>query len=72
MSFFSQFSSGIARLLVGRLLEKHSLLEQDIEQSYLTFEMSENDMMSDLVGSSITYRVAVGKNNGYGVRFHFP
>ncbi|MDF1757222.1 MAG: transposase, partial [Legionellaceae bacterium] len=49
---------------IGRLLEKRGLLCRDAEQSYLTFDYDNEDVINDLMGSSITYRVAVGKNKG--------
>ncbi|SIR68912.1 transposase [Fluoribacter gormanii] len=49
---------------LGRLLEKRGLLCRDAEQSYLTFDYDNEDVINDLIGSSITYRVAVGKNKG--------
>jgi hypothetical protein len=42
--------------------EKRGLLSRDAEQSYLTFDYDAEDVINDLIGSSITYRVAVGKN----------
>lgn len=49
---------------LSRLLEKRGLLCRDAEQSYLTFDYDDEDVINDLIGSSITYRVAVGKNKG--------
>jgi len=49
---------------LGRLLEKRGLLCRDAEQSYLTFDFDDEDVINDLIGSSITYRVAIGKNKG--------
>jgi ribosomal protein S27E len=49
---------------LGRLLEKRGLLCRDAEQSYLTFDYDDEEVINDLIGSSITYRVAVGKNKG--------
>jgi hypothetical protein len=49
---------------LGRLLEERGLLCRDVEQSYLTFDYDDEDLINDLIGSSITYRVAVGKNKG--------
>jgi len=49
---------------LSRLLEKRGVLCRDAEQSYLTFDFDDEDIINDLIGSSITYRVAVGKNKG--------
>jgi hypothetical protein len=49
---------------LGRLLEKRGLLCRDAEQGYLTFDYDDEEVINDLIGSSITYRVAVGKNKG--------
>jgi hypothetical protein len=46
----------------SRLLENRGLLCRDAEQSYLTFDYDDEDVINDLIGSSITYRVAIGKN----------
>ena len=48
---------------VGRYLERQGLLVRDAEQSYLTLD-GEEDPMSDLLGHSITYRIAVGPQAG--------
>lgn len=52
---------------VGRYLERQGLLEQDAGHTYLTAngedEASESPM-TQLLGSSITYRVAVGPQQG--------
>jgi ribosomal protein S27E len=47
-----------------RLLEREGLLERDMEQSYLTVAGVEDDVMHQLQGSSITYRIAVGPQRG--------
>jgi hypothetical protein len=49
---------------VGRFLERQGLLEQDAENSYLAGEAVDEDPMSQLLGSSITYRIAVGPQAG--------
>jgi hypothetical protein len=45
---------------VGRFLEQQGLLERDAENSYLTYDETDDDPMTQLLGSSITYRIAVG------------
>ncbi len=59
--------TGLAQTLarrVGRLLERQGLLERDAEISYLTGEGLEAGPMDELLGSSITYRIAVGPQHG--------
>ena len=51
-------------LRVGRLLERQGLLERDVENSYLAGEAVEAGPMDQLLGSSITYRIAVGPQQG--------
>ncbi|MFT5116185.1 MAG: hypothetical protein ACI8P9_005551 [Parasphingorhabdus sp.] len=40
---------------VGRFLERQGLLERDAENSYLTGDEADDDPMTQLLGSSITY-----------------
>lgn len=49
---------------VGRFLERQGLLERDAENSYLTSDGENDDPMNQLLGSSITYRIAVGPQAG--------
>jgi hypothetical protein len=52
---------------VGRYLERQGLLERDNGQPYLTAEALGGDdetPMHQLLGSSITYRIAVGPQKG--------
>ena len=49
---------------VGRFLEHKGLLEQDAENSYLTCDETNDDPMTQLIGSSITYRIAAGPQAG--------
>lgn len=49
---------------VGRYLLRQGLLVQDMENSYLHLETLEEGSMDDLIGSSITYRIAVGAHQG--------
>jgi hypothetical protein len=46
---------------VGRCLERQGLLEQDAESSWLDLAPAEDaDAMPQILGSSVSYRVAVG------------
>jgi hypothetical protein len=54
----TQLSQTIARR-VGRYLERQGLLERDAENSYLTTDAVSEDSMNQLLGHSITYRIAV-------------
>ena len=52
---------------VARYLERQGLLERDAGHSYLTAEGVDTDLdspMNQLLGSSITYRIAVGPQQG--------
>jgi len=49
---------------VGRFLERQGLLERDAENSYLAGEAVDEDPMAQLLGHSITYRIAVGSQAG--------
>jgi hypothetical protein len=46
---------------IGRALERQGLLIRDCETSYLTLDPADDSAMNDLLGHSITYRVAVGQ-----------
>ena len=59
----TQLADRIARR-VGRFLERHGLLERDAQHSYLAGETVETDPMDQLLGHSITYRIAVGPQQG--------
>ncbi len=59
----TQLADRIARR-VGRYLERHGLLERDAQHSYLAGETVEADPMDQLLGHSITYRIAVGPQQG--------
>jgi hypothetical protein len=52
---------------IGRALERAGLLERDAEQSYLALGPEAGGPMGDLIGHSITYRVAVGPRAGQKV-----
>jgi len=59
----TQLAHTIARR-VGRLLEREGLLERCTEQLRLGKVLDADDPMPDLVGHSITYRIAVGPHRG--------
>ena len=48
---------------IGRLLEKRGLIECDMENAWLTADGS-GGALDDLIGHSITYRIAVGPRAG--------
>ena len=49
---------------VGRFLERQGLLERDAENSYLASDAVDEDHMTQLLGHSIAYRIAVGSQAG--------
>jgi hypothetical protein len=49
---------------VGRCLERQGLLERDAENSYLSGDILEAGPLDQLLGHSITYRIAVGPHQG--------
>jgi hypothetical protein len=49
---------------VGRLLEKRGLVERDIENAWLAADATGSGPLDDLLGHSITYRIAVGPRAG--------
>ena len=49
---------------VARFLEKRGFLERDAESTYLALEPDDDDAMVQLQGHSITYRIAVGPQQG--------
>jgi hypothetical protein len=49
---------------IGRYLERQGLLERDAENSYLAGDVFACGPMEQLLGSSITYRIAVGPQQG--------
>ena len=55
----THFAHTIARR-VGRFLERQGLLERDATSSYLAGEAVEANPMDQLLGASITYRIAAG------------
>jgi ribosomal protein S27E len=52
---------------VGRALERQGLLARDVEESFLELDPASGGPMDDLLGHSITYRVAVGPRAGQKV-----
>ena len=48
----------------GRYLERQGLLERDVENSYLVGDAIDEGPMDQLLGHSITYRIAVGPQAG--------
>jgi hypothetical protein len=59
----SQLTHTIAHR-VARYLERQGVLARDAEHSYLALEDSDEDPMDQLRGHSITYRIAVGPQQG--------
>ncbi len=49
---------------IGRFLERQGLLERDAENCYLAGEGVDAEPMDQLLGHSITYRIAVGPQQG--------
>jgi hypothetical protein len=50
---------------VGRCLERQGLLEQDAESAWLELDPAEDtDAMPQILGSSVSYRIAVGPQQG--------
>ena len=49
---------------VGAFLEREGLLVRDIENTYLQLDPSDDSALNDLLGHSITYRIAVGPQAG--------
>lgn len=52
---------------IGRVLECQGLFVRDRESSYLTLDPAAGGAMDDLIGHSITYRVAMGPRSGQKV-----
>jgi hypothetical protein len=49
---------------VGRHLERQGLLERDAENGYLALEPEGEEALAPVLGSSITYRIALGPHQG--------
>ena len=52
---------------IGRALERQGILARDVESSYLELDTAAGGTLDDLIGHSITYRVAVGARAGQKV-----
>jgi hypothetical protein len=48
----------------GRYLEREGILERDVENSYLNLEACDEDPMQQVLDCSISYRVAIGPQQG--------
>ena len=59
----TQLTQALA-LRIGRYLERQGLLERDAENSYLAGDDLEAGPMEQILGWSITYRIAVGPQQG--------
>ena len=51
------------RCAIGRALERRGLVERDLENAWLAAD-TEAGPLDDLLGHSITYRIAVGLRTG--------
>ncbi len=49
---------------IARCLEKRGLLERDAENTWLTLEQDEDEVLTQLQGHSVTYRIATGSQQG--------
>jgi len=49
---------------VGRFLERQGLLEREAENSHLAGDAVDDEALNQLLGHSITYRIAVGPQAG--------
>ena len=49
---------------IGRHLERRGLLVRDAESAWLDFDADQASPLDDLAGHSITYRIAIGPNQG--------
>src|SRR5690606_29718797 len=52
---------------IGRALERRGLIERDCENAYLSLDPASDGPLDDLIGHSITYRIAVGPRAGQKV-----
>ncbi len=62
-SELSDLTHGVARR-VGCFLEREGLLERDAGDSYLSGDAVEGRALGQLLGHSVTYRIAVGRHAG--------
>ena len=62
----SELNTLVARISqrIARYLERRGLVARDDESSYLTMDWQDEDAMNQLQGHSITYRIAVGPQQG--------
>ena len=49
---------------VAQFLERQGILERDVENSYLQLDGIDEDPMQQLIGCSVSYRIAVGPQQG--------
>lgn len=49
---------------IARFLEQQGLLERDAENSYVASDVLDEGPMDQLLGHSVTYRIAVGPQQG--------
>ena len=56
---------------VARCLERKGILERDEENSYLKLEEGDEDPVRQVLGSSVSYRIAIGPQQGCKV-FRLP
>ncbi|MCW4189561.1 MAG: transposase [Candidatus Thiodiazotropha lotti] len=49
---------------VAGFLEREGILERDVENSYLNLEDQDEDPMQQVLGCSMSYRVAIGPQQG--------
>ena len=49
---------------VGRALERQGLVVRDLEDSFLSVDSVEGSGVDELLGHSITYRIALGPHQG--------
>jgi hypothetical protein len=49
---------------VAAYLEREGLLERDEENSYLNLEEGDEDPMQQVLGCSVSYRIAIGPQQG--------
>ena len=52
---------------VAGFLEREGILERDEENSYLNLEDQDEDPMQQVSGSSVSYRIAIGPQQGHVV-----
>ncbi len=50
---------------MGRHLEREGLLVRDLDSGYLSLEPYDDDGLAQVLGNSITYRIALGPRQGH-------